>query len=163
MGSTIPNACIACNQRICFLTDILSWSIDTSNIVVFIYKMVHHVDGLVQDWSNSIAKALELLQSCTKPLISGYRINHHNDIWEIDHTWNSLKTSNTSPVRAKSLAPGTFDYSLKLVNFTLISTITILSIIYEIAITPHWWLVNIGSGNGLVPSGTKPLLEPMLT
>ena len=34
----------------------------------------------------------------------------------------------------------------------------------------HWWLpmtteiwVNIGSGNGLVPDGTKPLPEPMLT
>ena len=29
--------------------------------------------------------------------------------------------------------------------------------------TPHWSLVNIGSGNGLVPSGNKPLPEPMLT
>ena len=28
-----------------------------------------YVDGLVQDYSNSIANALELLQSCTKPLI----------------------------------------------------------------------------------------------
>ena len=26
-----------------------------------------------------------------------------------------------------------------------------------------WWEVNIGSGNGLVPSGNKPLPEPMLT
>ena len=26
----------------------------------------------------------------------------------------------------------------------------------------HWWYVNIGSGNGLVPSGNKPLPEPML-
>ena len=26
----------------------------------------------------------------------------------------------------------------------------------------HWWSVNIGSGNGLVPSGNKPLPEPML-
>ena len=28
---------------------------------------------------------------------------------------------------------------------------------------PHWWKVNIGSGDGLVPSGIKPLLELMLT
>ena len=28
-----------------------------------------YIDGLVQDCSNSIAKALELLQSCTKPSI----------------------------------------------------------------------------------------------
>ena len=27
----------------------------------------------------------------------------------------------------------------------------------------HWWSVNIGSGNGLVPLGNKPLPEPMLT
>ena len=27
----------------------------------------------------------------------------------------------------------------------------------------YWWLVNIGSGNGLVPSGNKPLPEPMLS
>ena len=28
---------------------------------------------------------------------------------------------------------------------------------------PFWRQVNIGSGDGLVPSGTKPLPEPMLT
>ena len=27
----------------------------------------------------------------------------------------------------------------------------------------HWWSVKIGSGNGLVPSGNKPLPERMLT
>ena len=27
---------------------------------------------------------------------------------------------------------------------------------------PYWWSVNIGSGNGLVLSGNKPLTEPML-
>ena len=27
----------------------------------------------------------------------------------------------------------------------------------------HWWSVNIGSGNCLVPSGNKPLPEPKLT
>ena len=34
---------------------------------------------------------------------------------------------------------------------------------HVIVTAPHWWLVNIGSGNGLVPSGHKPLREPMLT
>ena len=28
---------------------------------------------------------------------------------------------------------------------------------------PYWWEVNIGSDNGLVPSGNKPLPESMLT
>ena len=27
----------------------------------------------------------------------------------------------------------------------------------------YWWWINISSGNGLVPSGNKPLPEPMLT
>ena len=31
------------------------------------------------------------------------------------------------------------------------------------ATEPHQWEVNIGSGNGLVPSGNKSLPEPMLT
>ena len=31
------------------------------------------------------------------------------------------------------------------------------------ATEPHWWEINIGSGNGLVPSGNKPLPKPMLT
>ena len=31
------------------------------------------------------------------------------------------------------------------------------------ATRPHWYLVNIGLGNGLVPSGNNPLPEPMLT
>ena len=31
------------------------------------------------------------------------------------------------------------------------------------ATTPQWSLVNIGSVNGLAPSGNKPLPEPMLT
>ena len=31
------------------------------------------------------------------------------------------------------------------------------------ATEPYWWQVNIGSGNGLVPSGNKPLPKPVLT
>ena len=47
---------------------------DPSNISPdLVFNMPHvnqHIDGLVQDCSNSIANALELLQSCTKLLIS---------------------------------------------------------------------------------------------
>ena len=31
------------------------------------------------------------------------------------------------------------------------------------ATEPHWWNVNIDLGNGSVPSGGKPLPEPMMT
>ena len=33
-------------------------------------QTAQHIDGLVQDCSNSIASSLELLQSCTKSLLS---------------------------------------------------------------------------------------------
>ena len=36
--------------------------------VYMAFKGSHQVDGLVQDCSNSSALAMELLQSCTKPL-----------------------------------------------------------------------------------------------
>ena len=36
----------------------------------------HNIDGLVQDCSNSIANALELLQSCTKPSTYIMPLNH---------------------------------------------------------------------------------------
>ena len=39
----------------------------------------------------------------------------------------------------------------------------ILSISHEIAIKWMSQNLNIGSGNGLMPSGNKPLPEPMLT
>ena len=37
-----------------------------------------NIDGLVQDCSNSIANALELLQSCTKPLTYPKNIGYDN-------------------------------------------------------------------------------------
>ena len=33
------------------------------------FKAFQYIDGLVQDCNTSIANALEILQSCTKPLI----------------------------------------------------------------------------------------------
>ena len=56
--------------------------------------------------------------------------------------------------------------------FKLILRINILRNSYEMGLTwePHhscwWWVniwVNIGSGNGLLPDGTKPWPEPMFT
>ena len=35
-----------------------------------------HIEGLVQDCSNSIANALESLQSCTKPRLYGALCSH---------------------------------------------------------------------------------------
>ena len=47
----------------------------------------HQVDGLVQDCSISIANALEILQSCTKPLECTFAASsvsyHQSDISEV--------------------------------------------------------------------------------
>ena len=53
--------------------------------------------------------------------------------------------------------------------FKLTSRLDNLSISCEIyypkvnATRPHWWLANIASCNGVVPSGNKPLPEPTVT
>ena len=63
----------------------------------------------------------------------------------------------------KSLASGWCGCNFKLLIFKLVWRIDILSLSCVISLRwPHWWLVNIGLGNNLVPSGNKPLLEPML-
>ena len=60
------------------------------------------------------------------------------------------------------LAPGRCGVDFKsITSLKFISWIDNLS--NEDATEPHWWKVNIDSGNGLVPSGNKPLPEPMLT
>ena len=41
---------------------------------------VEYIDGLMQDCSNSIDNALELLQFCTKPLIYGSSVLGHPQI-----------------------------------------------------------------------------------
>ena len=44
------------------------------NFLILQGILILDIDGLVQDCSNSIAKALELLQSCTKPLIWAWKL-----------------------------------------------------------------------------------------
>ena len=66
------------------------------------------------------------------------------------------------------MAPGKFEWKFRYVIFKRILVIDGWGISCEIALIwmslgLHWWSVNTGSGNGLVPSGNKPLPEPMLT
>ena len=73
-----------------------------------------------------------------------------------------------SQARFNSLAPGKFEWNFRYVIFKWILVIAGWSISCEIALIRMSleftvWSVNIGSGNGLVPSGNKPLPEPMLT
>ena len=84
------------------------------------------------------------------------------------------------------LKKNTFDSSVKFVNIWIVNSLTRgrckftaaflqtqLTNLKNILITtckigdcraePHWWQVDNGSGNGLMPSGKKSLPEPMLT
>ena len=48
--------------------------------------MYHHIDGLVQDCSKSSVLAMDLLQSCTKPLISNQILQLfflHKSLWNM--------------------------------------------------------------------------------
>ena len=71
------------------------------------------------------------------------------------------------PKLSNSLAPGRCCCNRKLINFKVISSIDLEHILCNYlqvnATRPHLWLVKLGSDNGLVPSGNKPLPEPMLT
>ena len=53
-----------------------------------------HIGGLVQDCSNSIANALELLQPCTEPLI--YNAHHNNAHLNDAHRNNALQIMHTN-------------------------------------------------------------------
>ena len=55
----------------------LGWSGD---VLVSSYQSIHHIDGLVQDCSNSSALAMELLQSFTKPSICDKAVNFTVDV-----------------------------------------------------------------------------------
>ena len=44
--------------------------------ICLLYGGENHIDGLVQDWIISIAKELDMPQSCTKLSIYRYIISH---------------------------------------------------------------------------------------
>ena len=85
-GKIKSNCCIHCTH-----TDTFRWLITRLHthwhISLAYYKIAHtltHFVGLLQDCSNSIANALELLQSCNKPSIYASLGQ-----WWVEHTNNA--------------------------------------------------------------------------
>ena len=71
------------------------------------------------------------------------------------------------PYFVNSLAPGRSGCDFKNTFFNIVFLIGTFRFPHDnrpkmIATGLHWWYVNSGSGNGLVPSDNKPLPEPML-
>ena len=70
----------------------------------------------------------------------------------------------TRPQWVNSLAPERFEWNIREVIFKLILVTAGWGVSCEIALDGrHWLWVDIGWGNGLVPSGNKQLPEPMFT
>ena len=87
-------------------------------------------------------------------------------VWVGNSSKNCLQLPHATKIN--SLAPGRCGCNLKSVTFQVISRIGVswalpMKLPQVKCHKLHWWLVNIGSGNGLVPLGIKPLPELMLT
>ena len=87
-------------------------------------------------------------------------------------TWNVLSRMNIFErtyqidiwMGQRKLGPRKDSRNLEFVSFKLISRLDALWICPQVNATrQNWWFVNIGSGNGLVPSGNKPLPETTST
>ena len=114
-------------------------------------KPIIYIDGLVYDCSNSIANALELLQCYNKPSICYLKL--------LIITSADILTS--SSVRPSVDTVISTEYKSRYVLFEFSLSITLILAKWHYMVTEIW--VNIGSGNGLLPYGTKPLPEPILT
>ena len=81
----------------------VSWG--DRDIGIKIKNQKFNFDGLVQDWSNSIALAIELLQSCTKPLI--WCLNNE-DVKSVLATIENYTCENNSEIIliSSSVVPG---------------------------------------------------------
>ena len=100
-----------------------------------------------------------------------WKYNHNKQIkqYNFPGVSDAALKDHMNPLRAINLlAPGGFDYTLKLVNFKLISTINILSIFCEIAI--RWMPQHLTEHQSTLVQvmawchqATSHLPEPMLT
>ena len=105
-------------------------------------------------------------------MVAGHTIRHlhpsQSRLWKglwntVDCQYIMVQTNNTLHAargRFDSLAPEIWNSNIKSIMFKLIMQNSTLGTGGNCC---YWWEVNIGSGNGLVPSGNKALPEMMLT
>ena len=77
----LSNACVPGGHYWDYYPGALSLSQD-----IVSHLKIKYFEGLVQDCSKSIANALELLQSCTKPTISSTGTQAWNEL-QTAHNW----------------------------------------------------------------------------
>ena len=116
--------------------------------------------------------SLALGQSCDCPSASVATLKNTGKIWVPNHNktqqslpWYALYIPDGRLISPEfnSLAPGRFECNFQM-DFSHWWFMHFLWNWPNMNVTGlHWWSLNIGSGNGLVPSGNKPLPEPILT
>ena len=105
-----------------------------------------YIDGLVQDRRNSSALAMDQVMACCLTAPSHFLnqlIYHQRCI--VEFTWDHFHRKCSR-------------YQFRVWKIQLLK---VLNSLWPCMAKEIW--VNIGSGNGLVPDGTKPLPKPKLT
>ena len=155
---------------------LLLW-IDMKRMVTKIYPVpkVSRINGMFPQ-TNSAGKWLSLYGKNInfRDYLSADVFSHfHNFLLVIPWSINHMSSCCTEVWLIwrhgfNSLAPGRFEWNCKYVIFNLIFVNWWLRCLlwnYPLVIVngSHWWSVNIGSGNSSMPSGNKPLPEPVFT
>ena len=86
----------------------------------------------------------------------------HKDQWRSALMFSLIWWPGDSPHKG-SLMQKMFSFDDVIMHWPLVDVAVILNCSQVNATEACWWDVDIGSGNGLVPSGNKPLPEPILT
>ena len=118
-------------------------------------------------------KLRQTLAVCLPLHWSQWGTGSHSNVDTVEINTNNeeefvLQEDKSESLRFYSLAPGKSERNFRHVIFKQNLVIDGWGISCEIALIwmsldfYGWWSVNIDSGNGLVPSGNKPLPEPML-
>ena len=142
-----------------FADDIFKWIFFNENGCILMKFSLKYVRKGPIDNNRALVQIMAWRRSGDKPLSEPMMISLQTHICV------------TGPQWVNSLASEKFDWNFKEVIIKLILVLGGLGISCEIALR---WMslkltqvklsqVNIASGNGLVPSGHKPLPEPMLT
>ena len=140
-----------CGQLNCW-TLRCSWSIACRHCsnYIFILNLIRGFNRLVKDDCKTRRETFKFWNLVRLQLEIWWYIEVHLQFEKLHHV--------------NSLGLGRCGCNLKSIIFKLIWRIDILWNCPQVNATRlHWWLVSIGSCNGLVLSGNKPLPEPVLT
>ena len=105
------------------------------------------VDGLVQDCSNSIAKALELLQSCTKPLkyssTKSYQLVKTGCSWSVLDVYIRTIVIRQYSKRGRRRGGGGGGVMTMIVMMMMVMMMIMMMIMLFVSLLSHFWLIHL--------------------